>query len=270
MDYRTFPLFALALALALPQPHSRAQSSSELPESIISAPERDSFTPSIAGDTFDRSSSTGGYMVSIHEKTNRVVGFTLFNEGPNSIIPHRGEIGEGPDREYGFHFQDRARQNIYINITDSPTAFLSHRMESFLYFFPRTYLPAITSSQTQGSKILTVTLPTGETVQFNGDTREVVGGVIQELAPIDLGPDRFKRKFAQFQYHGTGVMIRVDRRGADPRLGTIATVTQGQKICKIPSSLLFNQDERSEVEFLYPSDAGFNELLKKKCGFSFL
>ncbi len=268
MDYRTFPL--LALALLLQSPNSIAQTTSELPESILSSPEQDTILPSIAGDTYDRTSSTGDYMVSIHEKTNRVVGFTLSNEGPNAIIPHHGEIGEGPDREFGFHFQDRARQNIYINITDSPTAFLSQRMESYLYFFPRTYLPAIASSETSGSKILSVTLPTGESAQFNAETREIVGGVLQELAPIDLGPDRFKRKFAQFQYHGTGVMIRVDRRGADPRLGTIATITQGQKSCKIPSALLFNQDEHSEVEFLYPSDAGFNELLKKKCGFSFL
>jgi hypothetical protein len=199
------------------------------------------------------------------------VGFSFENDGPNRIIPRRGEYGSGPDREFNFYFQSRARQNIYMSITDAPTEYLSHRMESYLYFFPRINLPAIQWDESQpGSPRLTVTLPTGETMDFDGNTHETIGGVLEELAPIDLNPDRFSRKFVQIKYHGSGIMIRVDRRGGDPRLGTIATVTKDGKTCKIPSSRLFNQDPHSEVEFLFPSDAVFNSFLIQTCKMSFL
>lgn len=240
------------------------------PESIISPPARDTILPHVPGSSLTIS-SIGNYDLSINETTREVIGFDLYNHGANRIIPKESEIGMGPDRQYSFSFQDRARQDIILMVSDSPSEYLSHRMESYFYFFPRVNLPAIQWDETDPTKPnATVTLPTGEPVTFNGKTMEVIGGVLEELAPIDLNPDRFKRKFAQIRYQGQGLMIRVDRRGADPRLGTTATLTLGSKTCKLPSALLFNQDPQSQVEFLFPTDEEFNSFVKKKCGFGFL
>lgn len=239
------------------------------PESVLSAPERDKMIPGKPGDTLNIAPSTEGpYQISVEESTGAVVGFSFFNEGANRIVPRKSEPGMGPDRTFGFHFQSRARQNIFLSITDAPNEYLSQLMESYFFLFPRKVLPAIewNTLPGQGSQIR-VTLPTGETMDVNGETREIVGGVLQETAPIDLQPDRFKRKFSRVRYQGTGVLLRVDKRGGDPRLNTTATISKGSLSCKIPSSLLFNQDERSEVEFLFPSDPEFDQFLIKKCGF---
>ena len=246
---------------------SHAQSPA--PEAIITGPERDLMIPGRPGDTLTIAPSTGGsYLISINEVTRSVVGFSFTNTGVNRIIPRESEPGAGPDRTFTFHFQSRARQNIFLSVTDAPTEYLSQLMESYLYLFPRKVLPALEWIKTPGQAArMKVTLPTGETVDFDGETHEVTGGVLEETAPIDLNPDRFKRKFARIRYRGTGVMLRVDKRGGDPRLGTTATITKGTLTCKIPSSLLFNQDESSEVEFLFPSDPEFDQFLIKKCGF---
>lgn len=141
-------------------------------------------------------------------------------------------------------------------------------MESYIYLFPRKVLPALEWIESPGQAArMRVTLPTGETVDFDGATHEILGGALKETAPIDLGTDRFKRKFARLHYSGDGVMIRVDKRGGDPRLGTLATITRGTQSCKVSSSLLFNQDKTSEVEFLFPTDTEFSQFLIKKCGF---
>jgi hypothetical protein len=114
---------------------------------------------------------------------------------------------------------------------------------------------------------LKVTLPNGEEIVFDAKTKEILRGVFRETAPLDQNPDRFSRKFASLEYTGTGTLIRVNRRGGDPRLGTTATLTQGKRTCKIPSSLLFDQDPSSDVNFLFPTDDGLNTLMMKKCGF---
>jgi hypothetical protein len=267
MELHRFTLFSLFLSLAF-QAGAFAQ---ELPsEAILQPPARDTILQKVPGSEIGIQSSIGQYGLSVNETTREVIGFDLINQGPNRIVPRRGGIGSGPERDFRFSFQDRARQNIILMVTDVPTEYLSHMMESYFYFFPRRILPAIQwdESDPQGPRA-TVYLPTGESVHFDGRTKEILGGVLEEVSPIDLGPDRFKRKFAQIRYRGKGLMIRVDKRGGDPRLGTVATLTLGGRTCKMSSALLFNQGEHSQVEFLYPTDEEFNEVVNKHCGFGF-
>lgn len=239
-------------------------------ESLILAPEQDAVGDSTAGDTNTRSPIVGDYEVASLDANHAVVGFNFVNQGGNATLPVAElGIGMGPDRNFEMEFRNRARQDIQFHITDIPTEYLSQRMESYFYFFPRLNLPAI-QWLSADAKTFTVTLPTGESVIFDAQSKVIVGGVLRETSPVDLGPDRFKRKFAGIEYTGTGLYFRVDKRGNDPRLGTIATVYQGNKTCKIPASELFNQGEHSNVEFLFPTDAEFNVLLKKKCQMSFL
>jgi hypothetical protein len=239
------------------------------PEAVISEPERDRMLPGQPGDTLMVSPSTGGaYTISVHERTQTVVGFQFANTGANRIIPRESVPGFGPDRTFNFRFESRARQNIFFSVTDAPSEYLSQLMESYIFLFPRKVLPAVEWIASPGQKsAMVVTLTTGEKVEFDGATREILSGALEETGPIDLNPDRFKRKFAKIRYRGTGVSLRVDKRGGDPRLGTTATITKGTQTCKIPSSLLFNPDESSEVEFLFPTDPEFHQFLIKKCGF---
>ncbi|NDG84357.1 MAG: hypothetical protein EBX52_04870 [Proteobacteria bacterium] len=232
----------------------------------ITAPESDRVGVEVPGDVLGISALSDGFTVDVHETDRRIFGFSFFNEGVNAVIPVSAScIGCGLNREFRFRFRDRARQDLHFSITDAPTEYLSQLMESYFYVFPRKNLPAAELIPERG--ILRVTLPTGETVDFDSAKKTVVGGVLVETGPIDLNPDRFSRKFAQVSYLGDGVLVRVNRRGADPRLGTVATVTKGKKSCKIESKYLFNQDEKSSVEFLFPTDEGFNDFLLKRCGF---
>ncbi|MBU6152948.1 MAG: hypothetical protein KGP28_01485 [Bdellovibrionales bacterium] len=237
--------------------------------SRVLPPITDRVSPVVAGDQVMRSSPFGDFIITESETTGHILGFSFNNIGPNRIIPVPAtEIGSGPDREYQFRFQSRARQDIYFSVTDTPDEFLSNRMESYLYLFPRHNIPAIELIE-NGAKgeELKVTLQNGEEMAFDAKTKEILRGVFREIAPLDQNPDRFKRKFATLEYTGSGTLIRVNRRGGDPRLGTTAVVTQGKKTCKIPSSLLFDQNPNSDVNFLFPTDEEFNVLLLKKCGF---
>ena len=266
MKARSIAILGALLASQSPLP-ALSQTIADL--SKVLPPVADGVSPVVAGDQVIRSSPFGDFMITESETTGHILGFNLSNTGPNRIIPVPAtEIGTGPDREYQFRFQSRARQDIYFSVTDTPDEFLSNRMESYLYLFPRHNIPAIELIE-NGAKgeELKVTLPNGEEIVFDAKTKEILRGVFRETAPLDQNPDRFKRKFAALEYSGSGTLIRVNRRGGDPRLGTTAVVTQGKKACKIPSSLLFDQNPRSDVNFLFPTDEGFNALLLKKCGF---
>lgn len=192
-------------------------------------------------------------------------------------FPKKPEPGGGPDRSFDFNFTSRARQDIYVDITDAPTDRLSELMSSYFYFFPRKYIPAI---KVIDDKFI-VTLPTGEEVLFSSVSKEIVGGVLKEGLPIDQGPDRFKRKFPDIKYSGTGVMLRADRRGEDPRIISSGAIPTAKAIkvsgdncsqvkpceCLIPKNKLWEQG--GQVHFLFKSDDEFNNFLKSQCKFGF-
>jgi hypothetical protein len=144
-------------------------------------------------------------------------------------------------------------------------------MNSVMLFFPRNYLPAVV---TAGDRNI-VTLPTGEEVEFNAHTHEVSGGVFWE-APVDLNPDKSLRQFPEIRYTGSGVMVRADARGLDPRLGTVATVTTGSpppdcvqgkacNQCEVPAREIWAQS--GAARFRFAQDQDFHNYLLSRCAF---
>ena len=261
MNILKISILLLVLSTSCAQPIRKIASQETPPESVIESIKQDVV---IHPETIPSSRFNEDYMVTA-EDSGLVVGFTLENNGINKIIPKKTEIGSGPSREYEFAFPERARQNIILMITDTPSSKLSELMETYLTFFPREVVPAISRVNDQ----LIVTLPNQEEIHFNYLSKEITSGVLSENAPIDLGPDRFKRKFAQISYSGTGVMIRVDRRGEDPRIGSqIATISHKTDLCKIPVNKLWTQD--GLVHFRFPTDAEFDVFLKANCKFQLL
>jgi len=145
---------------------------------------------------------------------------------------------------------------------------LMHRL---MHFFPRRYLPAIVNA---GENHI-VTLPTGEEVRFDAVTKEIRGGVFTE-SPVDLSPDRTDRMYPTVTYQGQGVLVRADARGADPRLGTTATISAGTppsscdkpsgcRQCEVPSKELWEQV--GAVRFKFQTDPEFDRYLTARCGF---
>ncbi|MBI2358163.1 MAG: hypothetical protein HYV04_04530, partial [Deltaproteobacteria bacterium] len=194
------------------------------------------------------------------------------------ILPHRYAIDKNLffARDFQFRFDDRARQDIHFFVSDwAPSRDrqfrLSELMNSVILFFPRNYLPAIVGS---GARSI-VTLPTGEEVEFDASTHEVLGGVLSE-APVDLNGDKAARKFPAIHYIGKGVVVRANARGRDPRLGTMATITTGtpasdcqgtgcKSQCRVPARELWEQ--KGAVRFQFSTDEEFDRYLLSRCGF---
>ena len=121
---------------------------------------------------------------------------------------------------------------------------LSELMNSVLLFFPRTFVPAIADA----GRNAVVTLPTGERVEFDAKTHEIVSGVFAER-PVTLSAPQFPA----VDYVGKGVTVRANSRGKDPRIGTVATITtgspdphcnEGQRCnqCQVPAQELWQQN----------------------------
>lgn len=267
------PLPQLALPPTKPLP---------FPESVLAAPVIDLTSAQLKYDTvvFGRTSdalSPSGWQYRVN-RNNQIVGFEFSNRGGNRILPNRYDIDKNLlfTRDFQFRFDDRARQDIHLAVTDwAPSADrqfrLSELMNTVMHFFPRNYLPAIASADRR----YLVTLPTGEQIQFDALTHEIVGGVLAE-APVDLTPNRAARRFPAVTYSGKGVVVRVNARGADPRLGTTATITTGSPAadcpkgkkcdqCQVPSKELWNQS--GAVRFKFPTDEQFDQYLRSRCGF---
>ena len=223
-------------------------------------------------------------------------GFSISNDGVNSIIPEGCTADADPDngyskcqasRQFSFEYHSQARQNIVLQITDEPSNFTSHLMETRMFFFPRKVLPQINYSDDR-SKII-MTLPTGEEVEFDAKTKQIVGGVMDE-GPIDMGPSRHSRKFATVRYKGSGVALRINGRGQDPRLGQFNPAkisgdygntggkdvliykfdenTQEMKTCYGKKSDFWPQKDINPIPFNMFTDEQFDAYLKKNCDFS--
>jgi hypothetical protein len=254
----------------------------ELPESVLSSPERDLASPQIKYDTvlLTRSAEppfNAGWQYRINRQ-KQIVGFEFSNRGGNPILPNRYDINKSLlfTRDFQFRFEDRARQDIYLELTDwAPSRDrqfrLSELMSSVIHFFPRNHLPAVV---TLGGRTI-VTLPTGEEVEFDPKSHEVLGGVFSE-APVDLNPDKTTRKFPRIDYTGKGVVVRVNSRGTDPRIGTTAVITTGSPAancekgtgcnrCQVPSKELWEQ--KGAVRFRFSTDEEFSRYLLARCGF---
>jgi len=254
-----------------------------LPESLIGAPAKETVSRRVEyNTTINTRSSEASRKVGWQYRMNRrgeIVGFEFSNHGGNSILAPRRDAVKNQffTRDFQFRFDERARQDIHLMVSDWVPARdrifrLSEIMNSLMLFFPRKFLPAIVSSK--GRNL--ITLPTGEEVEFDAETHEIRGGVLSET-PVDLNPDRQARRFPGIEYRGSGVVVRVNSRGVDPRIGTTATVTSGAPLsncdkaascnqCQIPSKELW--DQTGAVRFKFSTDADFERLLIARCGFS--
>jgi hypothetical protein len=254
----------------------------QLPESLLSAPEKESVAPAIQYDTVLTKRSV---QIAAHSgwqyRNNRqrqIVGFEFSNSGGNRILPQRRDISKNQlyTRDFQFRFDDRARQDVHLSVTDWVASRdkqfrLSELMNSVMLFFPRNYLPAVV---TVGDRNI-VTLPTGEEVEFDAHTHEVSGGVFSEAA-VDLNPDKSLRQFPAIRYTGSGVMVRADARGSDPRLGNMATITTGSpppdcvqgeacKRCEVAAKEIWAQSGAARFRFAH--DDYFHNYLLSRCAF---
>lgn len=252
-----------------------------LPESVLGAPETERASLGTKYDTLVHVRAFAAPLDSAWEyrqnPQGKIVGFEFSNRGGNPILPQRYNIDKNWffSRDFQFRFDDRARQDIHLSVADwAPSRDkqfrLSELMNSVMHFFPRTYVPAIVNS---GGRSV-VTLPTGEAVEFDARTYEILGGVLSE-APVDLNPDKTARRFAGIQYTGKGLVVRANARGTDPRLGTTATIYASpaadcpggacKSQCRVPSQELWEQ--KGAVRFKYASDEEFDRYLLSRCGF---
>lgn len=200
--------------------------------------------------------------------------FDISNDGKNSIVSV-----EESGREFEFNFDEHARQNISLMVTDTPTAYVSHSMHSHFMFFPRKVLPY--AEHTNDG--IEVTLPTGETMVFK-KSGELKGGVFDE-GPVDTGPDRFKRSYADLKYRGKGILLRANARGQMPQQGQFESTkidmefgirfsadvlilngTTGQR-CRRPKTDFWPSGDVSPILFKFPTDEAFDAYLKLHCKF---
>ena len=252
------------------------------PESLLNAPEKDSAPPALKYDTVlaARTTQTGnhGGWLYRQNRQKQIVGFEFSNRGGNRVLPPRHDIARNLlyARDFQFSFDDRARQDVYLMISDWVASRdkqfrLSELMNSILLFFPRNYLPAVAP----GGERNIVTLPTGEEVEFDAETHEIIGGVFSEN-PVDLNPDRIARRFPGISYLGKGVMVRTNARGKDPRLAGTAIITTGSPApdchpdsgcnrCEVPARELWAQN--GAARFRFSKDDDFHRYLLSRCGF---
>jgi hypothetical protein len=194
----------------------------------------------------------------LNEEALRPTGFLVTNVGPNEIAGQPLDPEEKVMREWRFVSDDDSQRETYLWMTDDAgSGRLSQLMESVMMIIPRKMKPEIA---VVGDDVH-VTLPTGEKIVYDKTTKKVKAGVMKE-GPVDLNPNRFERKFAAVDYTGTGISIRVDKRGEDPRLiKGDAVVTQNGKTCRIPAGQLWTGD----AAFRYHNDNDLVNFLNRKC-----
>ena len=265
-----------AAALKIPLPEIARL----LPESQLRAPQQDRASLGLKYDTrlFRRTvnvSNHPGWQYRSNQQ-NQIVGFDFSNHGGNRILPYRYDSRKNQffGRDFEFRFDESARQDIHLTITDwAPSRDkqfrLSELMNSVMLFFPRNYLPAIVNS---AAKTI-VTLSTGETVEFDAMTNEIIAGALVE-EPVDFNPDHAARKFPGISYSGKGIVVRANARGTDPRLNGMATISNGSardcandncKECKVPTTELWHPN--GAVRFKFATDDEFERFLLNRCGF---
>jgi hypothetical protein len=205
-------------------------------------------------------------------------GFSLDNVGDNKIV----RIGKFPhsQRVFNFDYPEQARQNLSMEVYDAPNETVSHTMHSIFWIFPRNNM--FLAQQLTGT--IDVTLPNGEKLIFNRETKEIIGGVFEE-GPVDYSKDRHKRMYPDLKYTGRGVVLRVNGRGSSPQLGEfeknkidldygkegaaevlIMNGTTGEK-CRRPKSDFWEPIDVSPIVFKFSNDEDFDIYLRNYCGF---
>jgi hypothetical protein len=196
------------------------------------------------------------------EEDLRYKGFTITNAGPNSIAGEPIDPREKVVREWSFVSEDNSKRETYLWITDdSGSGYLSGLMESVILIIPRKMKPSVIAVNDE----IHVTLTTGEKVIYDKNSKIIKAGVLTE-GKVDVNPNRFERKFAPVKYSGTGISIRVDKRGEDPRLiSGNAIISQNGKTCQVPARELWD----TKADFKYQDDKRLLDFLNTKCAKKF-
>ena len=242
------------------------------------SPLKDKLTP--LNHEFFQSQSVGEINVSRGSETPETGtdSFEIENMGDNRIVD--ATKNNSSQRVFRYEYLEQARQNLALEIDDAPNDTVSHTMHSIFMFFPRKNLFVV--EQLTGT--INVTLPTGEKMIFQKDSKELVDGVFTE-GPVDVSKDRFKRTYADLKYQGKGVVLRVNARGQSPQLGQFETLkidmehglkgsaevlimngSTGQR-CRRPKTDFWEPIDVTPIEFKFPTDEEFDQYLKKNCGF---
>jgi hypothetical protein len=209
---------------------------------------------------------------------NKTDGFSFENLGDNRIVDHRRYPNS--KRDFSFEYLEQARQNLAMEVNDAPNEIVSQGMHSIFMFFPRKNMFLV--EQLTGT--IDVTLPNGEKIIFQKDSKEVVNGVFKE-GPVDVSADRFGRQYPDLKYQGKGVVLRVNARGQSPQLGQFENLkidmdyglkgsaevliingTTGQK-CRRPKNDFWELIDVTPIEFKFSTDEDFDRYLKRNCGF---
>lgn len=192
-------------------------------------------------------------------------GFSFQNHGPNEIVTTSMTGFDYAYRDFSFITEDKSKRDTYLWVSDyAGTGSVSDFFESIIVFLPRENQMHIEETDSD----LLVTLTTGEELLFSKKHKTIKSGVIKE-GPLDYNPSRSARKHAQLTYSGKGLMIRVDSRGSDPRLGTTAQIVKEElPVCKIPSKTFWTQDGFPKFRFVSDEDAF--AVISEHCGSSYL
>lgn len=207
-----------------------------------------------------------------------VVGFSFQNTGSPKINPV-GSKRKGARREYAFLFADRARENIHLAINDDVKLsgrFSHDNMFRELHFFPRRQLPGLEIDHAKG--LFKVTLPTGEAVLFDQDTKELLGGALAE-APIDFNQSRHLRRNPEVRYQGDYLAITVAQRGEAPRRASVwgqNKVAEAHypkkyaKACQLSPKHIWDQrpkpgDTDPKLTMLHSTDDALFDMIERQC-----
>ena len=213
-----------------------------------------------------------------------------------------------PHRDWSAEFAGRSHQST-IMVTDWPvledkdqkTKAVKDRYSSTnitmtrFSFFPRKVTPAM--SQVDGEMLMT--LPTGETINFDAKTRRVKGGAFKETKRADGGKNpsftskngdlrTYYKPDSDLAYEGKGVWIETKVTSQKDELeGGMITIRTGSPTCKgagcsscqVPAKDVYEKKKGFHVpgdqktywscEWVkFKTDEEFDKYLKSKCKFS--
>lgn len=205
----------------------------------------------------------------------RIMSFTVQNSGSSKMNP-RGLKNDDSLRTWHFQFTDRARESIYMVVRDQPFSGRdSHvNMQTEMHLFPRNVVPSI---KDLGDRYR-VTLPTGETVDYDRKSREVIAGPFKEQA-IDYNSNRQARANPKIDYNGNGLSIKVSQRGENPRYAeiwgqkksaTISYPSKYSKSCSLSPALLWDHkkvagEDTPPLTPLYKTDLELYKIVERHC-----
>ena len=193
---------------------------------------------------------------------DRVVTGVSFKTKPNSRYALASGPGMSPNpyRLYNLVAKDGAKDASMIYVQEEVLSNDSANVKSIIVLLPRRGIP---QAEIRGDTVH-VTLGTGETVEVDRATGDLLPGGALSEGPMDTNLDRFTRRPPNLKYTGSGISIRVDHRyeypsdaGGDPT----AEVTQKGRTCSVARGKIWD----AEGGILLTDDAELVKVLNASC-----